>query len=338
MNRTYLIKASTVALVAVMVAGVLFSFPKLLKISIQHEQKQAFAAMHEQFPVTVNPRDKSIVEDALVNAFLDGSNSPLQASAWNVGNIFAGVFAWVAMAVADAPVYRGIAAADGRFVNITPGMRKEQVASAFAKTLGWNAKQKKEFLTALPYSSLPLPEGSFSPGIYIVANGTKPLEAQAMVNDKFSENILSRYGTTTAQIVPLNQALTIASMIEREAGGPGDMRLISGIIWNRLFINMNLQIDATLQYAKANTSAANSWWPAPLPADRLRKSPYNTYLNKGLPPAPIASPSVASVLAALNPKNTSCMFYFHDSAGRFHCSDTYDQHVALLKKYYGRGK
>lgn len=116
------------------------------------------------------------------------------------------------------------------------------------------------------------------------------------------------------------------------------MRLISGIIWNRLFINMNLQIDATLQYAKANTSAANSWWPAPLPADRFRKSPYNTYLNKGLPPAPIASPSVASVLAALNPKNTSCMFYFHDSAGRFHCSDTYDQHVALLKKYYGRGK
>jgi len=327
-----------VTLFIVILVGILFSFPTILAIGIQYEQKKAISAMHEQFPVTVNPRDKSIVENALVNAFLDGSNSPLQASAWNVKNVFGSVFAWVAMTIADASVYQSIASADGRFINVTPGMRKEQVANTFAKTLGWNAKQKKEFLTASPYSSLPLSEGSFFPGIYLVENGTSPLTAQALVNERFSENILSRYGTTTAQIVPLHQALTIASLIEREAGGPDDMRIISGIIWNRLFINMNLQIDATLQYAKANTRATNSWWPTPLPADRFRKSPYNTYLNKGLPPTPIANPSVASVLAALNPKNTSCIFYFHDSSGGFHCTETYKEHVALLKKYYGRGK
>jgi UPF0755 protein len=166
----------------------------------------------------------------------------------------------------------------------------------------------------------------------------KPLQAQALVNQRFSENILARYGKETDDVVPLNQALTIASLIEREAGGADDMRLISGIIWNRLFINMNLQIDATLQYAKANTAAARNWWPKVVPSDRFRKSPYNTYMNKGLPPTPIASPSVASVLAALNPKNTSCLFYFHDANGGFHCSDTYEGHVTLLKKYYGRGK
>ena len=165
-----------------------------------------------------------------------------------------------------------------------------------------------------------------------------PSEAQALVNERFYEKILSHYGTTTAQVVPLNQALTIASLIEREAGGADDRRLISGIIWNRLFINMNLQIDATLQYVKANSLAGANWWPKPMPADRFRKSPYNTYLNNGLPPTPIASPSVASVLAALNPKNTSCLFYFHDASGGFHCSDTYAEHVVLLKKYYGRGK
>ena len=116
------------------------------------------------------------------------------------------------------------------------------------------------------------------------------------------------------------------------------MRLISGIIWNRLFMNMNLQIDATVQYAKANNRAVSSWWPKVLPADISRKSPYNTYLHSGLPPTPIANPSVASVLAALNPKSTSCLFYFHDSMGQFHCTDTYAAHVALLKKYYGQGK
>ena len=116
------------------------------------------------------------------------------------------------------------------------------------------------------------------------------------------------------------------------------VRAISGIIWNRLFANMNLQIDATLQYAKANSTATKSWWPKVTPADLSRKSPYNTYVHSGLPPTPIANPSVAAVLAALNPLNTSCMFYFHDNAGRFHCSDTYTEHVTLLKKYFGQGK
>lgn len=338
MNRVFMRKLMLGALSAVLVVGVLFSFPSLLARSIQYERKQAFSTMYAQFPVTVRPLDKTIAEDPLVNAFLDSKNSPLQAAVWNVGSVFESVFAWVALAVADAPLYQSVASADGRFVNITPGMRKEQVADAFARALGWGAKQKKEFLTTAPYSSLPLPEGSFFPGIYLVTEGTAPRAAQALVNDRFSENILSRYGAETARIVPLDQALTIASLIEREAGGPDDMRLISGIIWNRLFINMHLQIDATLQYTKANALATKNWWPAPAPADRFRTSPYNTYLNKGLPPAPIASPSVASVLAALNPRDTSCLFYFHDSAGQFHCTDTYAEHVALLKKYYGRGK
>ena len=324
--------------IVIVTGALLFSFPTLLALGIQHEQKKAFSAMREQFPVTVNPQEKVIVENELVNTFLESDISPLQAAAGNVWGMLGDVFADVAVTIANVPWYQSIAAADGRFVNITPGMRKEQVVNAFASALGWNAKQKKEFLVASSYSSLPLPEGSFSPGIYLVTRGTTPLMAQALVNERFSKEILARYGTTTADIVPLIQALTIASLIEREAGGSDDRRLISGIIWNRLFINMNLQVDATLQYSKASAVATKSWWPGVVPADRLRTSPYNTYLHAGLPPMPIASPSVASVLAALNPRNTSCLFYFHDSVGRFHCSDTYAGHVALLKKYYGRGK
>lgn len=325
-------------LFAIVLISIAFSFPTLLAISVQNEQERIISAMHEQFPVTVDPKNKMIVENAQVNAFLESANSPLQATVINAGNVLKDLFAQIATSIADTPWYQSLAATNGRFVNITPGMRKEQVANAFAKTLSWNNKQKKEFLTAPPSSPLPLPEGSFSPGIYSVVSGMPPLEAQVLVNERFYENILSRYGTTTAEIVPLNQALTIASLIEREAGGVDDMRLISGIIWNRLFINMNLQIDATLQYARASNDAGAGWWPAPMPADRFRKSPYNTYLHSGLPPTPIANPSVASVLAALNPKKTSCLFYFHDSAGEFHCSDIYAEHVVLLKKYYGRGK
>lgn len=318
--------------------GIVITIPTLLALSIQKDQERTTSAMTEQFPVTVDPSNKRIVESEKVNTFLEAPGSPMQAAAGNAGGIFGRLFTWIATTIASAPWYQSIASVHGRFVTITPGMRKEQVSLAFGSALGWDKGQKQTFLTAAPGSLLPLKEGSFLSGVYFIDTKTTPAEAQAIVNEHFTKEILDHYGTTTAAVVPLSQALTIASLIEREAGGPDDMRLISGIIWNRLFLNMNLQIDATLQYVKASTPATVSWWPGVVPADRYRKSAYNTYMHAGLPPTPIATPSVAAVLAALNPKSTSCVFYFHDDNGRFHCSDTYAEHVTLLKKYYGRGK
>lgn len=331
-----------VLLAVVILMGVTLSLPAVLAFSIQQEQEKTPPTMSERFPVTVNPQEETIVESPQVNAFLESSGSPLQAAVGNAGNAFAAVFTWIAVAISDAPWYQGVAAVTmggDRLVSVTPGMRKEQVALVFAKALDWDAKQKKEFMTTSSSdASLPLLEGSFSPGVYSVARDTTPALARALINDRFTADVLDHYGPETEKVVPLDQALTVASLIEREAGGADDMRLISGIIWNRLFIDMRLQIDATLQYAKANTVAAKSWWPGVIPADRFRASPYNTYMHAGLPPTPIANPSVASILAALNPKSTSCLFYFHDASKQFHCSDTYVGHVALLKQYYGRGK
>ncbi|MFM2330607.1 MAG: hypothetical protein RLZZ26_114 [Candidatus Parcubacteria bacterium] len=337
MNRVVLIRVGLGALAIVLVGGGLLSLPYFLQQSVELEQKKAVSTLPEQFPVTVNPQEKRIVESPQVNELFGSPKSSLQAAAGNLSDVIGGIFTWLATTIADAPWYQALASSNGRFVVIKPGMRKEQVAGAFAAVLGWNASQKKEFLTPTTYSSLPLAEGSFSPGTYLVGKDTTPLAAQTLVNQRFSDDILAHYGTTTAAVVPLQDALTIASLIEREAGGAEDMRYISGIIWNRLFINMSLQIDATVQYVKASTPAASRWWPVVLPADLSRQSAYNTYLHKGLPPTPIASPSVASVLAALNPKNTTCLFYFHDSSGRFHCTDTYAEHMALIKKYYGHG-
>ena len=328
--------------IIVVIGGVTLSLPSILIFTTEHRQNQDFLAMSDQFPVTVDPQNKVIAEDPRVNIFLDNPNSPFQAAAGNASNIFNMVFTWIAVTVSDASWYQSLAAVtigDNRLVSVTPGMRKEQVALVFTRALNWNAKQQKEFLNASsPDTPVPFLEGSFAPGVYSVAGDTTPQAARALIAKRFTADILDHYGTTTAEAVPLDQAITIASLIEREAGGPDDMRLISGIIWNRLFVNMRLQIDATLQYAKANTATAISWWPGVVPRDQFRASPYNTYLHPGLPPTPIANPSVAAILAALNPKSTSCLFYFHDAQKQFHCSDTYAEHVALLKQHYGRGK
>lgn len=325
-------------LVLAITAGVIFSIPKIFSFSISWQPDVTKVSEVAQFPVTVDPINKRIVENTEINEFLEGPTSPLQASANNVSKTLWDIFRWTAIVIADSSWYQSVASVESHFVVITAGMRKEQVVAAFAKELKWNGEDKLVFTTPDENSSLPLDEGSFISGTYHVDSTATPLDAQRLINKRFTDNVLSRYGTSTASVVPLDQALIIASIIQRETIGNDDMRLISGIIWNRLFADMKLQVDATLQYAKASAKPAGGWWPKVVPNDKFRRSPYNTYLNKGLPPDPIASPSVGAILAALNPIKTSCLYYFNDNKGEFHCSDTYEEHVASLKKVYGKGK
>ncbi len=321
--------ASFVSLIFVLV----LLLPIFLKFYIEH--RSSLSTAFSEFPVTVNPKDKTITEDEKVNEFLANKHSLLGATVIESGNFLWNLFENVALSIANTPWYENTASVGSRFVTIQPGMRKEQVANTFGDTLKWNSKQKKEFITPIGSSTLPLAEGSFTPGLYSVMMGMTPGEAQAIINERFSDEVLAHYGTATQKIVPLNEALIIASLIQRETVSTDGMRLLSGIMWNRLFLGMNLQIDSTLQYAKANKSTVTSWWPKVVPNDKYISSPFNTYKYKGLPPTPIANPSVAAILAALNPINTSCLFYFNDKTGAFHCSDDYTEHVLQIKKYYG---
>jgi hypothetical protein len=310
-----------------------FSMPSLLALDLS--LSDAVHRPQAKFTITVDPATKTIVEDPQVEALLDAKPSTLTAAANDAGNIFT----WIAVAIANSAGYRQLAGANTLFVTIKPGYRDEQVAAAIGGTLHWTPSQIKEFLKEAKAEDTDLPDGQFVPGTYFLSV-TDPADVVTMLHQRFQEDILSRYSTTTIEQVPVADAMTVASLIERESGGWDDARLISGVIWNRIFNGMNLQIDATLQYAKANqtTGKQGIWWPQVLPKDKYIKSPYNTYANKGLPPGPIASPSLAAVVAALNPKKTDCLFYFHDSHGVFHCSKTYAEHVKLLKQYYGQGK
>jgi hypothetical protein len=286
----------------------------------------------DAFPVSVDPKNKIIVENALIDAQFSNPVTPLQAAVFGVSAVFSDL----AAAVIETPVYQAMSPDKVHIVTIQPGYRKEQVAHSFGKVLGWNSDEEDSFIGLAENSNPVLTEGEFEPGTYLVHASTTPEEVRQMIHDQFNSDIESRYTSSTESVVPLQEALTIASMIERETNDKEQMRLISGIIWNRTFSNMRLQIDATVQYAKAD--GATTWWPIVHPADISIKSPYNTYRNTGLPPAPISNPSVAAVIAALNPKKTDCVFYFHDIHGGFHCSATYADHVKSLKEYYGRGR
>ena len=285
------------------------------------------------FPIGVNPSLKLIVEQPTVDYYLTAhlTNQPTSPrhTSWLTKTL---------NKLAGNSWYQGLASPLNRILVIYPGERKEQVAKNFADILGWSNTEKVEFTDSVSDSVANLSEGMFFPDKYLVTKDTSSQQMANIINTHFANEVTSRYTDEVAELVPLADALTIASLLEREAYDFEDMRYISGVIWNRLFVDMNLQIDATLQYAKGTKPSTPVWWPTVRPVDKYIDSPFNTYQNEGLPPEPIANPSLDAIVAALNPRVTDCIFYFHDADSQFHCSPTYEGHVALLKQYYGRGK
>jgi cell division protein YceG involved in septum cleavage len=286
----------------------------------------------ETFPLGVNPREKTIVENPEIHAYIENNFSTNISERKREG--------WFDRTLAlltQFEWYQNLASPISRILVIDSGERKEEVISHFSKILRWSNEEGAVFESLVAGSSPALEDGKFFPGHYVVSKDATPEEVAAMLTEQFDAQVLSRYPEEVASVVPLSDALAIASLLEREAYDFTDMREISGIIWNRLFVDMPLQLDASLQYARAN-NGGDTWWPTPVPADKYIPSPFNTYKNKGLPPSPIANPSSEAILAALNPKSTDCLFYFHDRDGGFHCSVTYKEHVKTLKEIYGRGK
>ena len=315
------------AALTIVVLVVLFKIPALVELNTAPAPTTRTL---QPFTVSVDPVNK-IIHDSPVDR-IRFSSGGLVATALEGARSF---FDSLARVVAEAPAYQLIASPSStRVVVVYPGSRREQVAAAFGGVLGWSKEERQVFLGST--TTDPLLEGTLHPSTYVVDPAMGPVEVRGLVKDRFERRVLSRYATSTRQIVPVEDALIIASMIERETGDPDEMRIISGVIWNRLFAGMRLQIDATLQYVRGTT--ANTWWPPPRSRDKYLSSPYNTYMHFGLPPGPIASPSVAAIIAALNPVQTDCYYYFHSTSGDFYCSKTYPEHVASLKKVYGRGK
>lgn len=292
-----------------------------------------FASSTNPFPVGVDVVAMQINENPLVDTYVKSYLS-VDVDHSRKGRFLARLWG----EIAKLGWYQNLASSVSRILVVYPGERHEEVVDNFGDILKWNDEERKEF-TLLVTDMLPaLTEGKFYPGRYVVEVDASPARVAEVLNSRFTEEVLSRYDVTVAKEVPLKDALTIASLLEREAYDFTDMRIISGIIWNRLFIDMPLQLDATLQYARGAEAGGSLWWPKVVPDDKYIDSPFNTYEIAGLPPAPIANPSVEAVVAALNPKETECYFYFHDADGNFYCTVTYEEHVAKLKEIYGQGK
>lgn len=212
------------------------------------------------------------------------------------------------------------------WITIIEGSRKEEVAQQISQNLGI---PETEFLK---YAD----EGYLFPDTYLIpkdATATAVIEIlKTNFNNRFSSDLRK---SAKQKNLTVDETITLASLVEREAKYDEDRRGVAGVLLKRLKNGMKLDIDATVQYALGYQPEEKSWWKKELTFDDLdSNSPYNTYKNSGLPPGPIASPGLASIRAVADADTDgSYLYYVSDSTGHLHFASSLEEHNTNVKKF-----
>ena len=175
-------------------------------------------------------------------------------------------------------------------------------------------------------------EGKLFPETYYVP---KDITATALIDilqNTYNERIAAYTTQFEANGLSEEDALILASIVEREANTPESMRTVAGIFLNRLSINMALQADASIEYVI--DTPLGELAPRQL-ASELREldSPYNTYLYPGLPPTPIGNPGENAIRAIADPLKSNYFYYITGDDGEFYYAETYDQHRINIARH-----
>jgi UPF0755 protein len=223
---------------------------------------------------------------------------------------------------------------------VMAGWRLEEIAAALP-TSGLSITPE-EFLSAAHSrpagyfftTDLPKPvslEGYMFPDAYVLSRKINQDDFIKIILDRFEEQVTSdiRQGFSH-QGLSLHEGITLASIVQKEAMREEEMPIIASVFYNRLAKGMKLDSDPTVQYALGYNAQDKTWWTNPLSLDDLKvDSRYNTYMNAGLPPGPIANPGLAALKAVAFPASTP-YYYFRsacDNSGRHVFSETFDEHL-----------
>ena len=178
------------------------------------------------------------------------------------------------------------------------------------------------------------PEGLFFPDTYLFAKGASDLAVLRRAYRAMQRHLQTEWDGR-APNVPYRsayEALTMASIIEKETGQANERDQIGGVLVNRLRIGMRLQVDPTVIYGLGARFDGNL-----KKVHLLEDGPYNTYTRAGLPPTPIAMPGLASIRAAVRPMKTDALYYVSRGDGTSQFSRSIQEHNRAVTKYQLRG-
>ena len=226
-------------------------------------------------------------------------------------------------------------------LSILPGWRLEEIAQSLPTTgLEISAEEflsaastKPEGYSFSPYlSEDSTMEGLMPPGIHSVSRDipVNQLLHQLLTTfeSRLTPEILQAYNR---QMLSPFQALILASIVEKEAINDTEMPLIASVYINRHSAGIKLEADPTVQYAYGYDDYQNTWWKSPLSLSDLQiNSPYNTYLNQGLPPGPISNPSQSALQAVAFPEESPYLYFRAacDESGNHVFAETFEEHKA----------
>lgn len=213
-------------------------------------------------------------------------------------------------------------------ITFPEGLRAEEIAQILEKNMPTYNTSWNKILDAN--------EGYLFPDTYLFSKDSTINQIITIMKNNFK----NKYAIASANAtVKLSQkdAVILASIVQREAITPNDMRQVASVLENRLNIGMPLGSDVTLEYALGYQPSEKTWWKKVLTALDLQvNSPYNTRLNAGLPPTPISNPGLVALEAVLNPAKTNYLYYLSDNNGKLHFATTLEQHNANIAKYLGK--
>jgi len=178
------------------------------------------------------------------------------------------------------------------------------------------------------------PEGLFFPDTYLFGKGASDLAVLRRSYRAMARHLKEEWEARdmNAPYRTPYEALTMASIVEKETGQAGERDLIGGVLVNRLRIGMRLQADPTIIYGLGSAFDGN------LKKNHLvDDGPYNTYTRAGLPPTPIAMPGLASLRSAMRPGKTDAFYYVSKNDGSSHFSRTLEEHNRAVARYQLRG-
>jgi UPF0755 protein len=204
-------------------------------------------------------------------------------------------------------------------VTIPEGLNSFEIARLLKKSLG-------EFDEQAFARSAAKEEGHLFPETYFFLPGTPAQSIIDAMTAEYRTRIQPYEGEIIASGRSVDEIITMASVIEKEARKFETMKIVSGILWERIQRGMPLQVDAVFGYILGKSGYAPSF------ADLKIESPYNTYINRGLPPGPIANPGINSIEAALRPTKTAYIYYLTGRDGKMYYAKTFEQHVANRSK------
>ncbi|MEO7105605.1 MAG: endolytic transglycosylase MltG [Rhodoferax sp.] len=227
-------------------------------------------------------------------------------------------------------------------------VRGEEALRSVTLVEGWNFRQVREALRKaeqLKPDSQTLtagdimvqlgqpgvsPEGHFFPDTYTYSKGSSDLAVLKRAMRAMDKRLAAAWAQRSPQspLVNPEQALILASIVEKETGSPNDRPAIAAVFSNRLAIGMRLQTDPTVIYGLGESFDGNL-----RKKDLLTDTPWNTYTRVGLPPTPIALPGKASLLAAVQPAASKALYFVARGDGSSQFSRSLDEHNRAVNKY-----